>query len=284
VVVQNHWQNFIINVGSIESVNSLLTEMTAYKESSLALALERIHSGIQLENINFSYGNRIILDNVSMTIPVAKTIALVGASGAGKTTIANIIAGLITPNNGKVKVDDIDLRDLNINDYRLRIGYISQEPVIFNDTIYNNITFWSQPTEENLDKFKQVIRLTSLDIFIDGLPEGEETKLGDNGIMISGGQRQRISIARELFKNPEILILDEATSSLDAETELVIKENLKSLHGFYTMIVIAHRLSTIREADLIYVIEKGNVIDSGDYFTLINKSEKFKRMVSLQEV
>ncbi len=284
VVVQNHWQNFIINAGSIESVDSLLFEMNLHQENSSLATIEKIRSDIQLKNIDFAYGDRMILNNISLSIPVARTVALVGESGAGKTTLANIIAGLIEPGRGSVCIDNVNLKELNIHDYRIRIGYISQEPVIFNDSVYNNITFWSPPTEENLSKFKEVIRLTSLDTFLEGLSEGENTLLGDNGILISGGQRQRISIARELFKKPEILILDEATSSLDAETELVIKENIKALHGLYTMIIIAHRLSTIKEADIIYVIEKGSVTDFGDYDMLLSKSEKFKRMVSLQEV
>ncbi len=130
----------------------------------------------------------------------------------------------------------------NLNTYRDKVGYISQEPVVFNDTIYNNITFWAEPTAENQKRFKDVLRMASLGSFVESLPEKEETRLGDNGILISGGQRQRISIARELYKNTEVLIFDEATSALDSETEKIIQENIEALRGNYTIVLIAHRL------------------------------------------
>jgi subfamily B ATP-binding cassette protein MsbA len=154
--------------------------------------------------------------------------------------------------------------------------------VIFNDDIYNNITFWSEKTEKNIKKFWEVVEMTSLKTFISLQAEKEETRLGDNGILISGGQKQRISIARELFKEAEILILDEATSALDSETEHIIQENIDNLHGQYTIIVIAHRLSTIKNVNRIYLLDKGNIITSGDFETMLNASDKFKRMVNLQ--
>ena len=175
-------------------------------------------------------------------------------------------------------------KEYNYDSYRSKIGYISQESVIFNDNIFNNITFWDKPTPENMQRFWEILELVSLDDFVQSLPEKEITPLGDNGMLISGGQRQRISIARELYKKAEILIMDEATSALDSETERIIRENIDSLHGRYTMIIIAHRLSTIKNADKIYLLERGKVTASGKFEDMIEFSERFKRMVALQEV
>ena len=176
------------------------------------------------------------------------------------------------------------LKNLNLNSYRSKIGYISQEPVVFNDTIYNNITFWAEPTPSNMKRFWKTVELASLKDFIGELPKGESTELGDNGILISGGQKQRISIARELYKSTEILILDEATSALDSETERVIQDNIDKLHGQYTIVIIAHRLSTIKNADVIYLLEKGKVVAFGDFDEMLQRSDRFKRMVTLQEM
>lgn len=155
---------------------------------------------------------------------------------------------------------------------------------MFNDTIFNNITFWDNPSKENLKRFNEVIQLTYLSDFVNSLAEKENTYLGDHGILISGGQKQRISIARELYKNVELLILDEATSSLDSETEQIIQHNIEKLHGNVTMIIIAHRLSTIRNADSIYLMEKGNLMQSGTFDELMERSDHFRRMVELQEI
>ena len=164
---------------------------------------------------------------------------------------------MLTPENGKVLIDGIALTQYNLDSYRSKIGYISQDSVIFNDDLYNNITFWAEPTPENEKRFWEVIKMASLEEFVKNQPDKEKTRLGDNGILISGGQKQRISIAREMYKKVEILILDEATSALDSETEHIIQENIENLHGQYTMIVIAHRLSTIRNVDTIYLLDKG---------------------------
>ena len=195
-----------------------------------------------------------------------------------------MIAGLIKPKSGEILVDGVPLNEVDLDHYRNKIGYISQEAVIFNDNIYNNITFWAEPTQENLKRFNHVLEMASLTDFINSLPEKEFTKVGDNGILISGGQKQRISIARELFKNCEILIFDEATSALDSETEKVIQENIEMLHGKYTMIVIAHRLSTIKEADTIFLLEDGRISASGDFDEMMSKSTRFKKMVTFQTV
>jgi subfamily B ATP-binding cassette protein MsbA len=190
--------------------------------------------------------------------------------------------GLIQPDSGTVLIDNTPLPKFRLETYRSKLGYISQDSVIFNDTIFNNVTFWAEPTPEVYKRFWEVINMASLKEFVESKPDKELTKLGDNGILISGGQKQRISIAREMFKKVEILVLDEATSALDSETELFIQENIEKLHGQFTIVVIAHRLSTIKNVDNIFLLENGRVVTSGDFDSMVKNSEKFKRMVSLQ--
>jgi len=283
MLVQNNWQGFIQSIGSMDSVSQIIIQMDEAKEVSNSNIFTGFSKSVVLENISFSYTNHKIVDQLTITIPKNKTIAFIGESGSGKTTLANLVAGLIKPDEGSILLDGIDMRSFNLNSYRSKIGYISQEPVIFSDNIFNNITFWAEETPENVTKFWEAIKLSSLDDFILSQPKKELTLLGDNGILISGGQKQRISIARELYKNAEILILDEATSALDSETERIIQDNIEKLRGSYTMIIIAHRLSTIKEADNIYLIENGQIKDHGTFNELLSSSIRFKNMVALQE-
>lgn len=284
VMTQNYWQGFIENSGGINAVNSLTKEMAALQEVHGPVGFKNIQDKIELRNVSLSYDSVRVLDDISIDLPKKSTIAFVGESGAGKTTLANMIAGLIRPDTGELFIDAIPMQQYNLNTYREKVGYISQEPVVFNDTIFNNITFWADPTPENQKRFNEILRMASLSSYVDSLPEKELTRLGDNGILISGGQRQRISIARELYKDTEVLIFDEATSALDSETEKIIQENIEQLRGTYTIVLIAHRLSTIKEADTIYLLEKGKVTASGSFDEMVHKSTRFKKMVSLQGI
>ena len=209
---------------------------------------------------------------------------MVGESGAGKTTLANVICGLLPPNKGEVVTNNQLIYNSNLDSFRSKVGYITQEPVIFDDTIFNNVTFWAEKTPENLEKFHNAMNMVSMKSFVENLDRQEDTPLGNNGVLISGGQKQRISIARELYKDIDLLIMDEATSALDSETEKYIKDNIDLLHGKFTIVIIAHRLSTIKNVDRVYLLEKGEILDSGSYNELIEKSARFKRMVELQEV
>ncbi|MCD0486870.1 ABC transporter ATP-binding protein/permease [Pedobacter sp. MC2016-14] len=283
MAVQTSWQTFIQNVGALYSLEDLRYQMLEHKEHQSETSLDKFEQEISMNNLDFSYGSNQVLKKVNIKIPKNKTIALVGESGSGKTTLANLITGLIEPIDGEILIDGVSLFNYNLDSYRSRIGYISQEAVIFTDDIFNNITFWAEPTEENLKRFWTVIEQTSLTGFIEGLEHKEKTQLGDNGILISGGQKQRISIARELYKEADILIFDEATSALDSETERYIQDNIEKLHGQYTMVIIAHRLSTIKNADIIYLLESGVVTGSGNFNEMIDISPRFKKMVSLQE-
>ena len=282
VALQQSWQSFIQNTGSLRNVSNMYTMMKAREEIDGTKVFGKLENQLLVQNVSVSYSKNVVLHDVSISIPKRQTVAFVGESGSGKTTLVNIVMGLIQPDSGVVVVDGSPLNEFTLETYRSKIGYISQDAVIFNDTIFNNVTFWSEPTPEVYERFWAVINMASLQDFVESKPNKEFTLLGDNGILISGGQKQRVSIAREMFKQVEILVLDEATSALDSETELFIQENIEKLHGHYTMIVIAHRLSTIKNVDNIYLLEKGRIITSGNFESMLEKSEKFKRMVSLQ--
>lgn len=282
--MQQLWNTFMEVSGSLENMQDFQNELQQGKEKDGEIIVTSFEDSIIFDHVNFSYGNTPIINNVQLTIPKNKSYALVGESGSGKTTLASLIAGLLPVDNGTIKVDGYPMNTLKKTTYQKRIGFVSQDPVIFNDTIYNNITLWALKTKENLNRFRQSVEQASFDLFINELPEGMETELGHNGINLSGGQKQRVSIARELFKDIDILILDEATSSLDSETEKEIQQNIDELKGQYTIIVIAHRLSTIRNVDQVIFMDKGKIVDMDNFYNLIDRQEKFKRMVELQEI
>lgn len=283
VSLQNVWNNFLANSAGVESFNNLLSDFNIYKEHESETKILSIDK-ISVNHINLSYDDVPVLKDINLKIEKNTSIAFVGESGAGKTTLANIIAGLQKPDSGTIYVGEHSVYDSDLSSYRNNIGYITQEPVIFNDTIFNNITFWSDKTKENLDKFHDIISKVALVEFLNNLPKKEDASLGNNGILISGGQKQRISIARELYKKVDLLVLDEATSALDSETEKHIKENIDLLHGKTTLVIIAHRLSTIKDVDVIYLMDKGEIIAEGSFQKLYETSDRFKKMVDLQEI
>ncbi len=280
---QGVWSSFIILSIAIESIDNIILDFKKHQEPQKTALINKIDN-IKVENLNITFGNTPILKNISLNIPAKTSIALVGESGAGKTTLANVICGLQIPHGGDVIVDGKSLYESNLNSYRSKIGYITQESVIFNDTLFNNVTFWDKKTPETIKKFYNVMEMVSLTDFVNNLENKEDSTLGNNGILVSGGQKQRISIARELYKDIELLIMDEATSALDTETEKHIKDNIDLLHGKFTILIIAHRLSTIKNVDTIYLLEKGEISGSGDYNSLVQSSERFKRMIKLQEL
>ncbi|MCD5969007.1 ABC transporter ATP-binding protein [Riemerella anatipestifer] len=283
VTLQNVWNNFLGNSAGIESFNRLLLDFTRYEEPQSDVYISSIDD-IDVKNLNLSFDRTPILKNINIRIKKNSSIALVGESGAGKTTLANVISGLQMPDEGEVLAGTKSVYHSNLNSYRSRIGYITQEPVIFNDSVYNNITFWDEKSQKNTNRFFDVIDKVSLKDFLITQNKKEDAILGNNGILISGGQKQRISIARELYKNIDLLIMDEATSALDSETEMYIKESIDALQGNLTLVIIAHRLSTIKEVDEIYLMEKGKIVAQGSFKKLYEISDKFRRMVDLQEV
>ncbi|MBN3583030.1 ABC transporter ATP-binding protein/permease [Algoriphagus aestuarii] len=284
VTLQGSWQGFISNIGGVISSVNLINDFKSGQEVfNQSNEVKRI-TALAINTASFKYPNGFqVLKNVDLEIEPLKTYAFVGESGSGKTTLVNMLIGLFHPSEGQIIVNGQNRNEVNLASYRKRFGYITQEPVIFNDNIYNNVTLWADKTEENLEKFQKAVTLANIHQFIDTLPEKAETRLGDNGVMVSGGQKQRISIARELFKDVDVLIFDEATSALDSETEKLIQDNIDMLMGKFTMIIIAHRLSTIRKVDTISLMDKGRIIASGKFEDLVSENGQFKRMVELQE-
>ncbi|SEL34037.1 ABC transporter ATP-binding protein [Parapedobacter koreensis] len=285
VQMQSSYNQFLSLSGSVDNIISFEGELNENKENRHGMPFDSFKHSLSLSHIKFGYSNQPIIKDVSLTINRNETIAFVGESGSGKTTLINLITGLLSPDEGQITVDGNKMDNIDVASYRKRIGYIAQEPAIFNDTIFNNITLWDAPTEENRTKFAEVIRQASLHQFIAGLPLQEQTLLGNNGINISGGQKQRISIARELYKDIDLLVLDEATSSLDSEIEKNIQESIDLLKGSITILIVAHRLATIKNADKIVLLDQGQIINvSNSFADLESSSEKFKRMIELQKL
>ncbi|WP_297511872.1 ABC transporter ATP-binding protein [Flavobacterium sp.] len=283
--VQQSWTAFLKYVGSVNHYESFLDELKTNAESTQGNSFQSFEKSVSLSNVSFAYQNgKSILNAVNLTIPKNNSIAIVGKSGSGKTTLVNLICGLLKPSTGEIVVDGQPLRTINLASFRQKIGFIAQETVVFNDTLFNNVTFWDEKNEYNVKRFNEAIKKVDLEAFMQRSENGADTILGDSGVVMSGGQRQRLSIARELYKNIEILILDEATSALDSQTEKFIQESIENLKGQLTIIIIAHRLSTIKHADTIVLLKDGEVEASGNYQELLQKSATFAQMVALQEL
>jgi subfamily B ATP-binding cassette protein MsbA len=284
VNVQNSYNNALANQGAIDNIKSFLSELKRYAEKVGTKPFEGLKKSIEIKDVVFKYGDTTILNAINLTIPKNTTIAFVGESGSGKTTLVNTLIKLLNVDSGEIIIDGVNINEYNQFTYQKKVGYISQEATIFNDTVFNNITFWAAPTEENHLRFIEALKRASIFEFVQELKLKEHTLLGNNGVNLSGGQRQRISIARELFKEVDILILDEATSALDSETESEIQQNIDQLKGKYTVLIIAHRLATIKNADTICLMDKGIITAQGNFTELTERSERFKRMVELQEI
>jgi len=282
--VQVQWNLFLSGAGAIDNMNEFMDEMSANQETYAVKELQNFSDKITLKDVTFSYTDEPVLKRINLEIKKNETIAFVGESGSGKTTLVNLLSGLLIPDSGEIRVDGTDLTEIDIRTYQKRIGYITQEAVIFSDTIFNNVTFWSDDNPENEEKFWRALQEASIDDFVRSLPQGKYAQLGINGILVSGGQKQRLSIARELYKNADIIIMDEATSALDSETEKTIQENIDTLKGSCTFFIVAHRLSTVRNADKIVLMRGGRVKDVGNFKELISVSPEFRRMVELQEI
>jgi subfamily B ATP-binding cassette protein MsbA len=282
--LQNSYNRFLELSGSLDNLMDLQKEVSKEKEQYGKQTIASFSTSIELQEVFLAYNKVDILKNINLKISKNETLAFVGESGSGKTTLVNILAGLISADKGEMSIDGVNRKEVDIRTYQKRVGYISQDPVIFNDTIFNNVTLWAEQNESTNKRFKEALHKAAIANFVDEQALGEQTMLGSDGVNLSGGQKQRISIARELFKNIDILIMDEATSALDSETEEVIQKSIDSLKGKYTIFMVAHRLSTIRNADRIVVMNKGEVHQIGSYEDLLANSTLFKKMISLQEL
>lgn len=284
-VLQTSYNQFLSFSGSLANINLFMDNLLRHRDHNGKKEFTNFDRLIQLKKVSFCYhANDLILHDITLSLYRNETLALVGESGSGKTTLMNILSGLLQPTAGIMQIDGQNTTELNLSSFQNRIGYITQEPVIFDDTVFRNVTFWAEKTEVNLKRFWAALEKASIADFVRSQLHSEDSRLGNNGINLSGGQKQRISIARELYKDVDFLFMDEATSSLDSKTERAIQDNIEQLKGQFTILIIAHRLSTIKNADRIVVLKQGRIDSVGTFEELIEQSVSFRRMVELQEV
>jgi subfamily B ATP-binding cassette protein MsbA len=250
------------------------------KEDPHAKEINGLQSNVEFKNISFGYEDRDILKDFSLVIPKGKTVALVGQSGSGKSTVANLIARFYDVDNGEILVDGEDIKTIKLSNYRKLFGLVTQDNILFNDSIRNNISL-GKPNA-TLEEVQAAAKVANAHDFIMDLPKQYDTNIGEAGGKLSGGQKQRISIARAVLKNPPIMILDEATSALDTESERFVQDALEKMMENRTSLVIAHRLSTIQKADHIVVMEKGKVIEQGSHLELMGRNGTYRKLVELQ--
>lgn len=268
-------------LASMERIDRILNARNSIKDSEGAKDIASLDGSIRFEGVGFSYdGSRQILSDINLEIPKGKTIAIVGASGGGKSTLVDLIPRFYDVNEGRITLDGTDIREFKLESLRALMGNVNQEPILFNDTIFNNIAFGVEGATEQ--QVIEAAKIANAHEFIMEKEEGYQTNVGDRGCKLSGGQRQRISIARAILKNPPILILDEATAALDTESERAVQEALERLMNNRTTIAIAHRLSTIKDADEIIVIDEGRIVERGRHDELIALNGYYRKLNDMQ--
>ncbi|WP_407510752.1 ABC transporter ATP-binding protein [Elizabethkingia anophelis] len=266
---------------SLIRVMDILDADVKVDEIANPIPVSELKDRIEFKNVGFYYNKEnLILKNFNLSIPKGSTVALVGQSGSGKTTIANLLARFYDVTEGAIAVDGNNIKDLKLKEYRAILGMVTQESVLFNDTIYNNIAMGKENATR--EEIIEAAKIANAHQFIESLPDGYETNIGDDGNKLSGGQKQRVSIARAVLKNPPIMILDEATSALDTESERFVQEALEKMMENRTSLVIAHRLSTIQKADWIVVMERGVIVEQGTHHDLMDNNSVYRKLVDLQ--
>jgi ATP-binding cassette, subfamily B, bacterial MsbA len=278
--ISNAVSNIQRGIASGERIFEIIDEEVKIKSAPNALPVKEFNNTITYRNVSFGYEGEAVLKNINLEISKGKTIALVGPSGSGKSTLSDLLPRFYDVSSGEILLDGKDIRTLDLRDLRGLLGIVTQESVLFNDTVFNNIAFGiDKPFQEDVIK---AAKIANAHDFISELPEGYQTNIGDRGVKLSGGQRQRINIARAIFKNPPVLILDEATSALDTESERLVQEALQNLMKDRTSLVIAHRLSTIQHADEIIVLDKGEIAERGTHDLLLLQNGLYRKLSEMQ--
>ncbi len=267
---------------TLDRLNEILNAPVIVADNANGKQLESFQNAIEFRNVSFSYNEHVILKNINLVVPKGKTIALVGSSGAGKSTLADLVPRFHDVTSGELLIDGINIKDYSVKSIREKISIVTQEPILFNDTIANNIALGKQ--DASLQQIEDAAKIANAYNFISKKEEGFNNNIGDRGSKLSGGERQRLTIARAVLKNPPILILDEATSSLDTESERLVQDAINNMMQNRTSIVIAHRLSTIKNADEIIVLQNGSIVERGTHDSLIAKDGFYNKLVQMQEV
>ena len=270
-------------LSAAERVFRMLDVENDVQEKPGASELSGVGSGVRFENVSFTYGNDPVLRDIELTVAPGEIVALVGGSGAGKSTLVNLLPRFYDVTEGRITVDGVDVRDVKIQSLRRLMGFVTQDVVLFNDSVRNNIAYGAEGRHTQA-QIEAAARAANAHEFISALPHGYDTTIGESGVLLSGGQRQRLAIARALFKDPPILVLDEATSALDTESERLVQQALNNLMRGRTTLVIAHRLSTIRRAHKIVVLDRGRIVEVGSHEQLLETRGVYRKLYDLQFV
>ena len=267
-------------MAAADRIFEVLDTPPTVQEKPGAIELPKIRQSVKLKNVHFNYGDREVLKGITIDIRVGDIVAFVGPSGAGKTTILNLIPRFYDVTEGQILIDGVDIRDCTMKSLMSQIGIVTQETILFNDTVAANIAYGS--SQAKIEDVMKAARIANAHDFIMKMPQGYDTIVGERGFRLSGGEKQRLAIARAVFKDPPILVLDEATSQLDTESEMLVQEAIDRMMSGRTVFVVAHRLSTIKHANYIYVLEAGRIVEMGPHDQLVKKEGLYKRLYELQ--
>ncbi len=278
--ISDSFSNIHSGIAAGERVLSLIDEKPLIVDAPDAIAITSFNDSIEFKQVSFAYQDKIVLSDINLTVPKGKTVALVGPSGGGKSTLMDLMPRFIEPQSGEILIDGQNIKQLKVDSVRSLMGIVNQESILFNDSIFNNIAFGK--TNATPEQVEAAAHIANAHNFISETENGYQTNIGDRGTKLSGGQRQRICIARAVLNNPPIMLLDEATSALDTESEKLVQDALNNLMKNRTSLIIAHRLSTIQNADIIIVLENGKIVEQGDHQQLINNKGLYHRLIEMQ--